>query len=104
MFVCVRNGILNNMPIQGSGVGEKRVESEWDCCRTEGKAGGECLVSMLGGSLGHRGRGMGEVLGWRAEAGAWFPVPQIPSSCLWSRYTKPPLKVSERGGRMKRSH
>lgn len=35
---------------------------------------------------------------------AWFPVPQIPSSCLWSRYTKPPLKGLERGGRMKHSH
>lgn len=58
----------------------------------------------VGGSWGHRGKGMGEVRGWKEGGKAWFPVPQIPSSCLWSRYTKPPLKGLERGGRMKRSH
>lgn len=59
------------------------------CCRAAGGTGKENGFRLWG----------------RRDGGKpWFPVPQIPSSCLQSRYTKPPLKVLETGGGMKRSH
>lgn len=94
---------VHNMPIQGRGMSNQRAESEQGWCRREGIAGGECGVCVC-----WRADGCTEEGEWlrcrEGGGGAWFPVPQIPSSCLRSRYTKPPLKVLERGGRMKHSH
>lgn len=99
--VCYSNDILYNMPIQSGGMSDQRAEVAYKRGHSRGWMWGVCV---LGGSWGHRGRGMGEVWGRKEGGKPWFPVPQIPSSCLRSRYTKPPLKGLERGGRMKRSH
>lgn len=96
-----------NMPIQGRGMSDQRAESEQGWRRREGIAGGECgvCVCVCWGAAGCTGEGEWVRCGEAEKGGKpWFPVPQIPSSCLRSRYTKPPLKGSERGGRMKRSH
>lgn len=103
--MCVSNGVLYNMPIQGRGIKDEGRELAGVGEGERASHGSECGVCVLRGSWGHMGRGTGEVWG-RREGGREprFPVPQIPSSCLRSRYTKPPLKVLETGGGMKRSH
>lgn len=52
-----------------------------------GHSGGMWSPFLRADGCKEEGRG-----GW-----SWFPVHQIPISCLQSRYTKPPLKVFGEG-------
>lgn len=49
---------VHNMPIQGRGMSNQRVESEQGWCRREGIAGGECGV-CVGGQMGAQRKGNG---------------------------------------------